>query len=99
MRRSPVRIRTLAPLEKIQTPVDVPGFFVVQTEGYLLEFLLAGNNGKTAAGAGKQLASSCRGGQTIVKQLSNSSQTVVRGQGQGRGIRELRTMFAGEFAA
>ena len=83
MRRSPVRIRTLAPLEKIQTPVDVPGFFVVQTEGYLLEFLLA------VVRADKRLASSCRGGQTIVKQLSNSSsQTVVRGQGQGRGICE-----------
>jgi hypothetical protein len=37
---------------------------------------------------GKRLASSCRGGQTIVKQLSNNSQTVVRGQGQGRGICE-----------
>ena len=52
MRRSPVRIRTLAPLEKIQTPVDVPGFFVVQTEGYLLEFLLA------VVRADKRLASS-----------------------------------------
>ncbi|MFA5672653.1 MAG: hypothetical protein WC922_09430, partial [Synergistaceae bacterium] len=74
-------------------PVDVPGFFVVQTEGYLLEFLLAVVRAdKRLASSwqaiGKQSASSCRGGQTIVKQLSNSSQTVVRGQGQGRGICE-----------
>ncbi len=71
MRRSPVRIRTLAPLEKIQTPVDVPGFFVVQTEGYLLEFLVLETivmlQGQDKA-IGKQSASSCRGGQTIVKQ-------------------------------
>ena len=47
---------------------------------------------------GKQLASSRRGGQTIVKQWSNNSQTIVRGEAKGldRGICEENTR--GEFA-
>ena len=51
--------------------------------------------GKPLASVGKQSASGCRDGQTIVKQLSNSSQTLVEGKGR---VGEFAKFIAGEFA-